>query len=157
MLKRDARLANMANPSWCLAVMTMYFMPARWAMLTHSSALNRVGLNRGARPGVLGDWNRRFAHDPGSVAPDLLSLPGAGRNRVQSPVDEHAELGLLPPPHALVYLRAKVGITPIDGRAPASSGLRARTTGSWRRKRADSARCIARRRNAPPGALRSRP
>ena len=36
---------NIAKPSWCLEVMTMYFMPASLAMRTHSSALNLTGLN----------------------------------------------------------------------------------------------------------------
>ena len=35
----------MAKPSWCLLVMTMYFMPASSAICTHSSALNLTGLN----------------------------------------------------------------------------------------------------------------
>ena len=34
-----------ANPSPCLAVMTMYFIPASSAIFTHRSALNSVGLN----------------------------------------------------------------------------------------------------------------
>jgi len=33
----------MAKPSWCLAVMTMYFMPASFAICTHRSASNSVG------------------------------------------------------------------------------------------------------------------
>src|ERR1035438_8299663 len=36
---------NMAKPSWCLLVMTMYFIPASSASFTHSSALNFTGLN----------------------------------------------------------------------------------------------------------------
>ena len=35
----------MAKPSWCLLVITMYFMPASSAIWTHSSALNFTGLN----------------------------------------------------------------------------------------------------------------
>ena len=35
--------SNMAKPSWCLAVMTMYFMPADFASATMSCALNAWG------------------------------------------------------------------------------------------------------------------
>ena len=38
-----------AKPSWCLLVITMYFMPASCAICTHSSALNLTGLNWAAR------------------------------------------------------------------------------------------------------------
>jgi hypothetical protein len=38
--------SNRANPSWCLVVTTMYFMPACFAMRTHASGSNFVGLNR---------------------------------------------------------------------------------------------------------------
>jgi len=34
------------NPSWCLLVMTRYFMPALWAIFTHSLASNLSGLKR---------------------------------------------------------------------------------------------------------------
>jgi len=37
---------QMQNPSWCLEVMTRYFVPAALATLTHSSASNAVGLKR---------------------------------------------------------------------------------------------------------------
>lgn len=33
------------SPSWCLAVIIKYFIPASFAMRTHSSALYCVGLN----------------------------------------------------------------------------------------------------------------
>ena len=48
MLYFDALERYIAKPSQCLAVITMYFMPAALAMPTHSSALNLTGLNRGA-------------------------------------------------------------------------------------------------------------
>src|SRR6266496_3280054 len=35
----------MAKPSWCLLVITIYFIPASCAICTHSSALNFTGLN----------------------------------------------------------------------------------------------------------------
>src|SRR5258708_40197658 len=37
------------KPSWCLDVMTMYFIPASFARRTHSSALYLMGLNCFAR------------------------------------------------------------------------------------------------------------
>ena len=48
MLKGSALVANMAKPSWCLAVMTRYFMPASRASFTQASASNCTGLNWGA-------------------------------------------------------------------------------------------------------------
>src|SRR3954454_19281602 len=40
-------LSNMQKPSWCLLVTVRYFIPAALASLTHSSASNFTGLNRG--------------------------------------------------------------------------------------------------------------
>jgi len=37
--------SNRQKPSWCLEVMTMYFIPAPAAARTHASASNFVGLN----------------------------------------------------------------------------------------------------------------
>ena len=37
MFQSDCLLANMANPSWCLLVMVMYFAPALFANATHST------------------------------------------------------------------------------------------------------------------------
>ena len=51
--------SNMAKPSWCLAVMTMYFMPASLASRTHSSASNFTGLNCAGQLLVLGDRDLR--------------------------------------------------------------------------------------------------
>ena len=45
MFQSEAFESNMAKPSWCFEVMTMYFMPASLAVRTHSSALNLTGLN----------------------------------------------------------------------------------------------------------------
>ena len=41
-------LSNIENPSWCFEVITMYFMPASFAMRTHSAAskFDRVELRR---------------------------------------------------------------------------------------------------------------
>jgi hypothetical protein len=49
-VERVAFESNMAKPSWCLAVMTMYFMPADLASATMSCALKPVGLNCGRAP-----------------------------------------------------------------------------------------------------------
>ena len=35
----------MLNPSWCFEVITMYFMPAFLAIVTHFSASKFTGLN----------------------------------------------------------------------------------------------------------------
>src|ERR1017187_7226763 len=45
MLNGLALESNIANPSCCFDVITMYFMPADFARSTISAALNRVGLN----------------------------------------------------------------------------------------------------------------
>ena len=37
--------SNSAKPSWCLDVITMYFMPASFASWTQASASNFTGLN----------------------------------------------------------------------------------------------------------------
>ena len=50
MLKRSARDPNMAKPSWCLAVMTKYFMPASAASSAHASASKPDGSNPLASP-----------------------------------------------------------------------------------------------------------
>ena len=44
MLKGSTLESNMAKPSWCLEVMTMYFMPADFARATMSCAEKPVGL-----------------------------------------------------------------------------------------------------------------
>ena len=45
MLNALAFESNIAKPSWCLAVITMYFMPAALASDTQACASNRVGSN----------------------------------------------------------------------------------------------------------------
>src|SRR5436190_1283293 len=61
----------MAKPSWCLEVMTRYFMPASLASCTHSSALNLTGLNCLARSSysAIGIRARFMIHSP---------MPGMG-------------------------------------------------------------------------------
>src|SRR5258708_4549527 len=64
---------NIANPSWCLDVITMYFMPEFLAIATHSSALNFTGSNRGAscsysRTGILA-WFMIHSPRPGTGCP----------------------------------------------------------------------------------------
>ena len=101
--------SNMAKPSWCLEVMTMYFMPASLAVRTHSSALNLTGLNSLAKCAVFGDGDLAVVHDPLADTFDLLALVGAGRDRIDAPMDEHAEAGLAPPFHAGVALGRRFG------------------------------------------------
>ena len=77
----------MQKPSWCLLVMVMYFIPAALASLTHSSASNLTGLNRGGSFCVLADRQLVVVHDPLALA----------QERVDAPVDEQAELRVLEP------------------------------------------------------------
>ena len=113
MLNGFAFESNMAKPSWCLAVMTMYFMPAALASATISCALKPVGLNCAGERFVVGDGDGGVVHDPLADAGDLLAVPGAGGDGVEAPVDEHAEAGLAPPRHAGVLLRGGLGV--LDG------------------------------------------
>ena len=104
MLYFDAFDAYIAKPSQCLAVITMYFMPAAWAMAAHSSARNLTGLNRGAKVSVAGHGNLRVVHDPFAGAVDAFALVRARRQGVDPPVDEHAESRFAPPAHPGVAL-----------------------------------------------------
>ena len=96
--------SNMAKPSWCLEVMTMYFMPASLASAHPfvGVVLHRVELLRVLA--VFGDGDLAVVHDPFADAADLLALVSAGRDGIDAPVDEHAEAGLAPPFHAGVAL-----------------------------------------------------
>jgi hypothetical protein len=44
-LRSVAFVSQRQNPSWCLVVKTMYFIPASLAVFTQSAALNNTGLN----------------------------------------------------------------------------------------------------------------
>ena len=57
---------NMAKPSWCFDVMTMYFMPASFASCTHASASNLTGLKREASRSysLTGTAERSITHSP---------------------------------------------------------------------------------------------
>src|SRR5436305_1410137 len=63
MLKGSALESNMAKPSWCLAVMTMYFMPADLARATMPLAVKAVGLQGGRGKGGKGGQNSLARED----------------------------------------------------------------------------------------------
>ena len=104
MFQSEAFESNMAKPSWCLEVMTMYFMPASLAVRTHSSALNFTGLNSLAYSRYSATGILPRVHDPLADAVDPLAVVGAGGDGIDAPVNEHAEAGRAPPGHAGVAL-----------------------------------------------------
>jgi hypothetical protein len=57
---------NIANPSWCFDVMTIYFMPASSASLTQASGSNLTGLNFAASfsYSFIGICERFMIHSP---------------------------------------------------------------------------------------------
>ena len=144
MLKGFALESNMAKPSWCLAVMTMYFMPADLARATMSCALKPVGLNCGGEGLVVGDGDGGVVHDPLADAGDLLAVPVAGGDGVEAPVDEHAEAGFAPPLHAGVAsgrgFRCPGWRGRDGGRARRARGSARRTNGAAKRTEAASRR-----------------
>ena len=66
----------MAKPSWCLAVIVTYFIPASLARRTHSLASKRTGLN----------WEASFSYSPTGILPSCM---------IHSPM-----LGVLQPFHS---------------------------------------------------------
>jgi hypothetical protein len=58
--------ANIANPSWCLEVMTMYFIPASCASWTQASGSNLTGLSLAASCSYsfTGTCERFMIHSP---------------------------------------------------------------------------------------------
>jgi len=56
--------------------------------------------------------NRGIVHDPLTQRGDLLAVPRPGRDRVETPVDEHAEARLAPPGHAGIALRRSLCVLP---------------------------------------------
>jgi hypothetical protein len=60
--------------------------------------------------GVIIDGDSGVVHDPFAEALDLLSLPHAGGDGVNAPVNEHAESRLSPPFHAGVALLFGFGL-----------------------------------------------
>ena len=84
----------------------MYCWPAALASLTIcvGVVLYRVELRRQLFIFGYGDFGAQ--HDPLAYAGDVLAFPDAGRNGVDAPVDEHAELGCAPPIQARVLIGA---------------------------------------------------
>ena len=62
---------------------------------------------------VVGDGDGEVVHDPLADVGGALSVPLAGGDGVEAPVDEHAEAGLAPPGHAGVALGGSFGV--LDG------------------------------------------
>jgi hypothetical protein len=69
--------SKMANPSWCLDVMMMYFIPASLAIRAHSSALKRVGLKAWtyASYSGIGTRARLMIHSPIPATRSPLWVP----------------------------------------------------------------------------------
>ena len=87
---------NMAKPSWCLAVITMYFMPGILGDRHPLVGVEPHGLNSRrsfsySATGILA-WFMIHSPMPGT------SLPFHCRREARrAPVDEHAEAGIAPP------------------------------------------------------------
>ena len=123
-------VSNMAKPSWCLLVMTMYFMPASLAIAHPLLGVELDGIELVAELFVLRDGHLGLFQDPFAVV--LLVLPLARRHGIHAPVDEHAELGLAEPVHAgvvlffgLLFVR---GGDPRPAPRPSNQTTRQRTT-----------------------------
>ena len=54
--------------------------------------------------------DRGIVHDPLADARNLLTVPGAGRDRIQPPMDEHAKARLAPPLHPRIALSGRLGV-----------------------------------------------
>ena len=92
----------MPKPSWCLLVMTMYFMPASLAIFTHSAASNFTGLNFPSELLILGYRELCLFEKPLAVL--VVVFPLARGHGVHAPVDEHPEPCLAKPFHAGVVI-----------------------------------------------------
>ena len=62
---------------------------------------------------VVGDGDGEIVHDPLADMGGALTVPLPGRDRVEAPVDEHAETGLAPPLHARIALGWSLSV--LDG------------------------------------------
>ena len=93
---------NMAKPSWCLDVMTMYFMPASFASLHPGVRVELDRVEAGREPLVLLDRHLRTQHHPFAEARRALAVPFARRYGVEAPMNEEAVLGVTEPFEALL-------------------------------------------------------
>lgn len=59
---------------------------------------------------IVGYRDGSAVHDPLADAGDLFPVPGARRDRVEAPVNEHAEAGGPPPLHACIALGWGLGV-----------------------------------------------
>ena len=73
---------------------------------------------------VVGDGDGEVVHDPLADVRGALAVPSACRNRVEAPVDEHAEAGLAPPLHTGVALGCGFGVLDRRDRVVDSLGVR---------------------------------
>ena len=131
MFQSDAWESNMAKPSWCLLVITRYFMPASLARRAPLVGLEFAGIESFGEFPVLGDGDFAPVHDPLANALNLLPLVGASGNGIHAPVNEHAEARFPPPAHAGVTLGGRLGSVGVDG-LTGRGGF-----GRWRARRRD--------------------
>ncbi len=86
------------------------FHPGRLGEGDDVMRIERRGVELRGESLVVLHRNGGVVHDPFANARDLLAVPGAGRDGVKTPVDEHAEACISPPGHACVTLRGGLGI-----------------------------------------------
>ena len=68
------------------------------------------GVEFGCESFIVGYRDRSAVHDPLAYSGNLLAVPGSGGDRVEAPVDEHAEAGCTPPCHASIAFSRSFGI-----------------------------------------------
>ena len=117
----------------------MYFAPADLASLTHASASNRVGLNSGGSFAYSTIGSLSIVHHPLALA----------QQRIDAPVDEQAELGVLEPAPRLGIFFAHHRVMAGRLRASAGPAPAARPKSVNPEDQARSARRVARRSRTP--------
>ena len=88
----------------------MYFIPADFGQRDDVVRIEAGGIELRGERLVVGDRDGGVVHDPFADARDLLAVPRACGNGVETPVDEHAEARFAPPCHACIALRRRFGV-----------------------------------------------
>ena len=115
----------MEKPSWCLAVMTRYFMPASLASPTKALASNFGGIELvHVFRLVVGDRNPGLVHHPFGAVGRHLALVFPAGHRIDAPVDKHPETCGVPPLHPCRMLLGRFfRIRPVESVSAAKSTL----------------------------------